>query len=44
VPRLKVEGLAPLRGDARSLTVLAVTDADDRRRASRLLRLRVPLA
>lgn len=43
VPRLKVEGLAPLREGARSLVVLAVTDADDRRRASRLLRLRVPL-
>lgn len=42
VPRLKVEGLAPLREDARALTVLAVTDADDRRRASRLLRLRLP--
>lgn len=41
LPELKVEGVAPLRERGRSLTLLAVTDADDRRRPSRLLRLRV---
>lgn len=41
LPGLKVEGLALLRGQGRALTLLAVTDADDAKRASRLLRLRV---
>lgn len=43
LPKLKVEGLAPLRRQGRALTLLAVTDADDRRKPSRLLRLRVVL-
>lgn len=43
LPKLKVEGLAPLRRRGRALTLLAVTDADDRRKPSRLLRLRVVL-
>jgi hypothetical protein len=41
LPGLKVEGLALLREGRRALSLLAVTDADDRRRPSLLLRLRV---
>jgi hypothetical protein len=42
LPGVKVEGLAPLRERGRVLTLLAVTDADHRRKPSLLLRLRVP--
>lgn len=42
LPAVKVEGLAPAGERGGRLRLLAVTDADDRRHPSRLLRLRVP--
>lgn len=44
LPGVKVEGLAPAGRRGGRLSLLAVTDADDPRRPSRLLRLSVPLA